>query len=109
MDTTVTHQSKPQWRFNRPHRVRLHNYQVHIKELVNGNVGDKEFYHQAAHEFSQTDRYKWAESNSIKIDFCIDNHNVDWFKQVRFYADLDEEQYTNYCLRFFNHHDEEWK
>jgi len=64
---------------------------------------------KAAEEFSKTDRYQWAERNGVKLDFDIDNNTIDWFKQVRFYADLSESEYTDYCLRFFNHHNEDWK
>ena len=111
MDTTITHQSKPTWRFERPHRVRLFTHRIHINELYNdkGPATDKAFYHQAAEAFSQTDRYHWAERNSVKLDFDIDERSIDWFKQVRFYADLSESEYTDYCLRFFDHHDEAWK
>lgn len=66
-------------------------------------------YLKAAEQFSQTDKYAWAERNNIKLDFDIDERSVDWFKQVRFYADLSESEYTDYCLRFFHHHDENWK
>ena len=107
MDTTVTHQSKPQWRFERPHRVRLHAYRLHINEVVNSN--QREVYMRAAEEFSKTDRYAWAERNNVKLDFDYDNNSIDWFKQVRFYADLSESEYTDYCLRFFDHHNEAWK
>lgn len=64
---------------------------------------------EAAQQFSQTDKYEWAERNQVKLDFTIDDRAVDWFKQIRFFADLDEAQYTDYCLRFFNHWDENWK
>ena len=107
MDTTVTHQSKPQWRFNRPHRVRLFVWRSHISEALKHSTQD--MYMQAATLFSETEQYKWAERNNIKLDFDIDERSQDWFKQIRFYADLDEVQYTDYCLRFFDHHNEEWK
>ena len=66
-------------------------------------------YLKAAQLFSETEQYKWAERNSVKLDFDIDERSQDWFKQIRFYADLDDVQYTDYCLRFFDHHNEEWK
>lgn len=107
MDIQASTQSKPQWRFERPHRVRLHSYRLHINEVININFQD--MYMKAAEEFSKTDRYQWAERNGVKLDFDIDNNTIDWFKQVRFYADLSESEYTDYCLRFFNHHNEDWK
>lgn len=107
MDTTVTHQSKPQWRFERPHRVRLFAWRSHIREALQSST--QEMYIKAAEQFSQTDKYAWVESNNIKLDFDIDERAIDWFKQVRFFADLSEAEYTDYCLRFFDHHDEDWK
>ena len=109
MDTIATHQSKPTWRFERPHRVRLHNHKIHINELYAEKLSNKEFYLRAAEEFSLTERYAWAIRNNVKLDFDVDDRMIDWFKQIRFFADLDEAQYTDYCLRFFDHHNEEWK
>ena len=110
MDTTVTHQSKPQWRFERPHRVRLFAHKEHINNVYNNlsTWDDKSLYLKAAELFSKTDRYQWAETNGVRLDFDIDDNSIDWFKQVRFYADLTEEQYVDYSLRFFRHL-EEWK
>ena len=107
MDTTITHRSKPTWRFERPHRVRLFAWRSHINEALKSTTHD--MYLKAAEQFSQTEKYKWAERNGVKLDFDIDERSIDWFKQVRFYADLSESEYTDYCLRFFDHHDEEWK
>jgi len=107
MDTTTTHQSKRQWRFERPHRVRLFAWRSHIQEALKSSTRD--MYLKAAEQFSQTEKYKWAEDNHVKLDFDIDERSVDWFKQVRFYADLTESEYVDYCLRFFDRHDEEWK
>lgn len=105
MDTQITHQSKHQWRYNRPHRVRLFAYRKHINEFKGNDI----LYFEAAKEFSQTNKYSWVENNNVKLAFDIDDLSIDWFKQVRFYADLDEVEYTDYCLRFFDHHNEDWK
>ena len=107
MDTTQCQVSKLQWRFNRPHRVRLYVDQQHINDSV--NLSKAELYWNAANKFKLTDQYSWAERNDVKLEFAIDERSVDWFKQVRFYADLNEAEYTDYCLRFFDHHNEEWK
>ena len=107
MDTKASQVSKPQWRFERPHRVRLFAWRSHIQEALKSNTRD--MYLKAAEEFSQTDKYAWAERNNIKLDFDIDERSIDWFKQVRFFADLSESEYTDYCLRFFDHHNEAWK
>ena len=107
MDMTATQQSKHQWRFDRPHRVRLFAWRSHIQEAL--QTSTQEMYIKAAKQFSQTDKYAWVESNNIKLDFDIDERAVDWFKQIRFFANLNDEEYTDYCLRFFDHHDENWK
>lgn len=107
MDTNTTHQSKHQWRFNRPHRVRLFVDQLHINDSFNLSKG--ELFWLAANKFKETPQYAWAEANSVKIEYEVDDRAVDWFKQVRFYTDLSEIEYTDYCLRFFDHYNEEWK
>ena len=94
-------------RFERPHRVRLFAWRSHISEALKHST--QEMYMRAAEQFAQTDKYQWAESNQVKLDFDIDERSQDWFKQVRFYADLSEAEYTDYCLRFFDHHNEDWK
>jgi len=109
MDTQVTQPSKHQWRYERPHRVRLFAYKSHINDIHINGWGNDALYFHAAKEFSQTDKYSWAESNGIKLDFDFDSNSIDWFKQVRFYADLSESEYVDYCLRFFDHHNETWK
>lgn len=106
-DTTLSPASKHQWRFNRPHRVRLFVDQKHINESF--NLSKAELYWDAANKFQKTDQYVWAERNDVKLQFEIDDRAVDWFKQVRFYADLNETEYTDYCLRFFDHNNETWK
>lgn len=107
MDTNVTQQSKHQWRYERPHRVRLFVDQLHINDSF--NLSKAELFWIVANKFKETDRYVWVESNNVKLDYEIDEHAISWFKQVRFFADLDEHQYTDYCLRFFNHNNEDWK
>ncbi len=107
MDTTQCQASKPQWRFNRPHRVRLFVEQLHINDSF--NLSKAELYWTAANKFELTEEYQWAERNDIQLQFVIDDSAMDWFKQIRFYADLTESEYTDYCLRFFDHHNEAWK
>lgn len=103
--TQASPQSKRQWRYDRPHRVRLFAYRKHINDVKGNDV----LYFEAAKEFSQTNKYSWVESNNVKLAFDIDDLSIDWFKQVRFYADLSEGEYVDYCLRFFDHNKEDWK
>lgn len=106
MDTTATHQSKPQWRFERPHRVRFFTESIHINLATNINA--KDLYWEVAKKFSETPEYAWVEANGIDLQYAIDDRAQDWHKQVRFYGDLTESQYVDYTLRFFTH-GKDWK
>ena len=106
MDIQATTQSKPQWRYERPHRVRLFTEAMHIQNAL--EVSDRQIYEMCAAHFSKTDQYRWVEENDIEIDFMMDDTTFSWHKTVIFYADLCESEYVDYSLRFFRHL-EEWK
>lgn len=107
MDTNVTHQSKPAWRYERPHRVRLFTDPMHFQNA--SELTTRQIYMHCAEHFSKTDQYRWVEENDIKIEFMMDEYVTSWHKTVIFYADLTEAEYVDYCLRFFDHHNEDWK
>jgi hypothetical protein len=106
MDIQVTPQSKPQWRYERPHRVRLFTESIHINDAHKMN--HKELYWSTANKFSLTPEYQWANDNEIQLDYMVDDSVMAWNKTIIFYADLNESQYVDYALRFFVHR-EEWK
>jgi hypothetical protein len=106
MDTTVTHQSKHQWRYERPYRVRFFTESIHINDAFNKH--QNELYWDYAKKFSLTPEYAWVEANDIDLQYDVDSRAQDWHKQIRFYGDLTESQYVDYALRFFVHL-EEWK
>ena len=107
MKTTQASQvSKPQWRYERPHRVRFFTESVHINDSFNKHAN--ELYWEFANLFSKTPEYEWVEANGIDLQYEIDSRAQDWHKQIRFYGDLTEAQYVDYALRFFKHQ-EEWK
>jgi len=106
MDTTTTHQSKHQWRYERPHRVRLFTEAMHFHNAY--KLNSHQIYLHCAEHFSKTEQYRWVEENDIKIDFMMDDQATSWHKTVIFYADLSEAEYVDYTLRFFRHR-EEWK
>lgn len=106
MDTPATTQSKPQWRYERPHRVRLFNSPIHFNDAA--ELTTRQVYKHCAEHFSKSDQYRWAEENSIKIEFMMDDHVFSWHKTVVFYANLSESEYVDYSLRFFKHL-EDWK
>jgi hypothetical protein len=62
-----------------------------------------------AKKFSLTPEYAWVEANEIDLQYTVDDRAQDWHKQIRFYGDLTEAEYVDYILRFFDHHDENWK
>ena len=106
MDTTATPQSKPQWRFERPHRVRFFTESIHINDAFDKHA--KDLYWDFAKKFSETAEYAWVEANGIDLQYAVDDRAQDWHKQVRFYGDLSESQYVDYTLRFFRH-GADWK
>ena len=106
MAIKILEQSKPQWRYDRPHRVRFFVDSVHANYTVNHHAN--ELYWEMAKKFSQTPEYAWVEANGIDLQYTVDDRAQDWHKQIRFYGDLTESQYVDYALRFFVHQ-EEWK
>ena len=98
--------SKRQWRYERPHRVRLFSHAIHFKNA--SEMTTKQINLQCAGHFSTTDEYRWVEENDIEIDYFFDDQVTSWHKTVLFYADLGEAEYIDYSLRFFKH-GEEWK
>lgn len=108
MTTTQASQaSKPQWRYERPHRVRFFVDSMHSYEALDHTPNS--LYWEFAKKFSTTPEYEWVNANEIDLQYVVDDNAMDWFKQVRFYGDLTEAQYVDYCLRFFDHNDEAWK
>ena len=107
MDTKASQVSKHQWRFERPHRVRFFTESIHINNSFDKHAN--ELYWEFAKKFSLTPEYAWVEANGIDLQYDVDSRAQDWHKQIRFYGDLTESQYVDYALRFFDHHNEEWK
>jgi hypothetical protein len=106
MDTQATQQSKPQWRYDRPHRVRFFVDSIHANDATRKHAN--ELYWEYAKKFSLTPEYAWVEANGIDLQYTVDDRAQDWHKQIRFYGDLTEAEYVDYALRFFVHR-EEWK
>jgi len=106
MTLAIKDKSNPQWRYERPHRVRLFRQSLHFHDAYKLNA--RQIYMHCAEHFSKTDQYRWVEENNIKIDYMSDDLVTSWHKTVIFYADLSESEYIDYALRFFKHK-EEWK
>lgn len=109
MATYTTHQSKHQWQSKHPDkfRVRLFRKEIHLSSAVKFNAN--EIFWQVANEFKSTPVYRWVEDNSIDLKWEEDDHIASWHKLCLLYADLTQPQYVDYVLRFFDHHNEDWK
>lgn len=98
--------SQPQWQSENKYRVRLFKDDIHLSEI--SRLSQKEIFWRVADEFAKTDQAQWVDANSIKLNYSVDNNVTSWHSHVLFYADLNEQQYVDYTLRFFKHL-EEWK
>jgi hypothetical protein len=86
------------------HRVRLFVYED--KE----NLNKEELFWKVADLFQVTDKYKWAESAGIKLEYDVhDNHKWVDGNHVLIYADLDDTKYSDYILNFYEFEKEDWK
>jgi|TARA_B110000285_G_C15054944_1_gene579042 hypothetical protein len=85
------------------HRVRLFTFQE--KEL-----SDKDdIFWKCADMFQVDEKYKWAERAGVKLEWSLDKDSR-WFDGylALIYADLDDAQYSDYILNFFDE-EAEWK
>lgn len=105
MDISITKKPKLAGESEKSYRVRLFAWRCSLEDE---SKSDREIYIKAAEKFSQTPEYVWSQRNNIRLKFEIDNSIWDWHRQVRFYTDLNETEYTDYCLKFFKHL-EDWK
>jgi hypothetical protein len=91
---------------NKKHRVRFftHHERDYSKLL---NSKEKQFW-DVAEKFKDTLQYNWVENNDIKLQWHEDEVYIGYGRQYIIYADLNETQYTEYALRFFEF-EKEWK
>ena len=86
------------------HRVRLflHDEKTRLD-------GDDLFW-KVADLFQQTDKYQWAVGSGIKLNYEVHNDSK-WHmgSQVLIYADLDDAEYGDYILNFYEFEKEDWK
>lgn len=94
-------------RYHRPYRVRLFSSSIPVRETI--DLHANEIYWRMANKFKETPQYSWVEDNDIKIDWEYNDTELAWARQCMFYADLTDSEYIDYCLRFFDHHNEAWK
>jgi hypothetical protein len=91
---------------DKKYRVRFltHHEKDYNKLLKSSN----EQFWTVAELFKETPKYEWVENNDIKLQWHEDDVYIGYGRQYIIYADLNETQYTEYSLRFFNSQ-EEWK
>ena len=92
---------------DKKYRVRFltHHEKDYNKLLKSG----KEQFWTVAELFKETPKHQWVENNDIKLQWHEDDVYIGYGRQYIIYADLNETQYTEYSLRFFNPNIEEWK
>ena len=82
------------------HRVRFaqhSEYEIRDEEKIFWKVADK---------FQEnTEKAKWVERNGVELQYDLDYHLG---RHGFIYADLNDDQYTDYVLNFYEH-EEEWK
>jgi len=86
------------------HRVRLFVYED------KNNLDKDELFWKVADLFQQSDKYQWAVSAGIKLNYDV-HDNRKWVdgSHVLIYADLDDAKYSDYILNFYEFEKEDWK
>jgi hypothetical protein len=83
------------------HRVRFvqhSEYEIRDEEKI---------FWKAADKFKEKkEKAEWVERNGIKLEYDLDYHMG---RHAFIYADLDDDQYTDYVLNFYEHESEDWK
>ena len=85
----------------RKHRVRfaLHSeYDSTDEEMIFQKVSDK---------FKEKkEKADWVERNEVKLSYDLDYHMG---RHAMIYADLNDDEYTDYVLNFYENESEDWK
>jgi len=86
------------------HRVRL---LLHDEKT---GLTDDDLFWKVADLFQQTDKYQWAVGAGIKLNYEVHDDSK-WHQgsQVLIYADLDDAEYSDYILNFYEFEKEDWK
>lgn len=88
------------------YRVRFFtHHETDYSKLLNSK--EKQFW-DVAEKFKNTPQYEWVENNDIRLQWHEDEVYIGHGRQYIIYADLEEKQYTEYALRFFEF-EKEWK
>jgi hypothetical protein len=80
------------------YRVILYLDKIHMLDSMHMNKN--QVFWEAARAFKTTLQYAWVENNGIQLQWAEDENILAWHKQVVFYADVDEQLFVDYTLRF---------
>ena len=97
MAITHLHQYQHQWQSNTENTQRVRFF---IGYVSADEANELELLRQISAEFSSTPQAQWVENNRIKLQWAVDNNYMLNQKQVVFYGDVSQIQYTDYALRF---------
>lgn len=86
------------------HRVRL---LVHDEKE---RLEKDDLFWKVADLLQPTDKFKWAQSAGIQLHYEVHDDSK-WHQgcQVLVYADLNDSEYSDYILNFYEFEDEDWK
>ena len=83
-----------------PMQANTQRVRFHLSRLSIDSASGADVFRKAATEFMTTPQAQWVEDNAIKLQWAIDHSCISDSKQVVFYGDITEIQYTDYALRF---------
>ena len=83
------------------HRVRFAQHSEYV-------ITDEEkIFWKVADKFkAKKEKADWVERNEVKLEYDLDYHMG---RHAFIYADLNDDQYTDYVLNFYEHESEDWK
>lgn len=89
------------------HRIRLFTKTVNDHKITPKSYEER-FWH-IVKDFAGSPRYQWVEDNNVSLEWFEDERYLGLGGFYMLYCDVDDKLYTDYMLRFFDHHDEQWK
>ena len=95
----ITHlpQYLHQWQSNTENTRRVRFF---IGSVPNNEASEYELFRKVAEEFKLTPQAQWVEDNGVKLQWAADDNYMLDLKQVVFYGDISQIQFTDYALRF---------
>lgn len=88
---------KHQWQSKTENTQRVRFF---IGSVPNNEISEYDLFRKVAEEFKLTPQAQWVEDNRITLQWAVDNNYMLDLKQVMFYGDISQIQFTDYALRF---------